>query len=139
MTLEEYNEDIKATREGAEKRVERKFKDFIDPNSDDYQDVLKQVNEFKEKTFTEKLSNEFKNLNGNEARLDDFRKIAGLTQDASDKDIKKAVETFRENENYKFLFKEGVPGVNTPEENQQPVEAKPATSFHRNFNTTTEE
>lgn len=91
MTQEEYNNDMAATRNS----VKSKYKDY-DQIKTEYQEL-----KFKETDRT--IKDEFTKLNG--VRYDDFKKIAGITYDTDINEVKKTIQAYRKNDEYKFLFK----------------------------------
>lgn len=112
MTIEEFELEMKSVREATEKRTARRFEGFIDPNSEEYANTQKELAGFKQAKFESSIDEQFKKVNG--IRTNDFIKLAGITMDTPEEEIKSTIKSFRKNEEYSFLFKaaEDQPHVN---------------------------
>lgn len=70
---------------------------------------------FKEAEFKQTVGNSFAELNGNQERLDDVIKLAGIKQGTKPEEIKAAVVSIKESGKYDFLFNQANSGAPKPE------------------------
>ena len=85
--------------------VKKNYKTEIEEVKTKLTETEGKLNGFLEKENNENLSSAFNKLNGNKSRLDDFKKLTGLTGAEAPEEIETKIVELKESGDYNFMFK----------------------------------
>lgn len=92
-------------------------------DKEQFETISNELNTYKKQEFDRNLTSTFTKLNGINDRVDDFAKIAGITQDMKQEDIEAKVIELKDTHKYDFFFNKGESGA-TPNTQNTPTPTK---------------
>lgn len=109
-----HNESQFTARISTKNMVSR---DDFDSLQSQFNEASESLGKYQDNEFKAKIADEFKTLNGNVDRVDDLVKLTGINKDMSAEDITNSITSFKDKEEYGFLFNSSNSGgiTKTPE------------------------